>query len=302
MPIASRWNCGRLGITRRNPALDVINPRDACGSATRHGEPEILGTDQARVLLPIARGERVTPASDPLESGDRVNSLALETLLANLQLADSFFPSGSYTLSHGLESYAEAGLLDADSLAAIVSDLIRFSVAPGDGAALAIASNAARRRDLDQIAAADVRLTAVKLAREPRQASMRLGRQMLAIARDVFADEVSGAYLARVRAEDLPGNQAVAAGLLKAALSIPVREAVASELQTFATSCAGAALRMARIDHRQAQRVIRNLAPVVIVATDDAITRSVAEIGGSAPLAELMAMRHETAEIRLFVT
>ena len=52
-------------------------------------------------------------------------------------------------------------------------------------------------------------------AREPRQASIRLGRQILAIARDTFGDEVAGTYLARVRAEDLPGNQVVAMGLLK---------------------------------------------------------------------------------------
>ena len=238
----------------------------------------------------------------PLSESTPDAILTPEAFLGSLQLADSFFPSGSYTLSHGLESYAEADLLDADSLTAITGDLLRFSVGPSDGVALAIASRAACRRDLDQIAEADLRLSAVKLAREPRVASMRLGRQMLAIARDVFADDVSGAYLARVRSHDLPGNQAVAAGLLKAALAIPVREAVISELHAFATSCAGAALRMAQIDHRQAQRVIRDLAPVVIEAADDALVRSVTEIGGSAPYAELMAMRHETAEIRLFAT
>ncbi len=229
-------------------------------------------------------------------------NLSPDAFLGSLQLADSFFPSGGYTLSHGLESYAEAGLLDASSLTAIARDLIRFGVGPSDAVALAITSRAAGQRDLDLIAEADLRLTAVKLAREPRQASIRLGRQLLTIARDVFADDVAGAYLARVRADDLPGNQAVAMGLMKAALEIPVWEAVAGELHAFATSCAGAALRMSLIDHRQAQRVIRDLAPDVIAATNDALDRSVWEIGGSVPFAEVMAMRHETAEIRLFVT
>lgn len=224
------------------------------------------------------------------------------SFLASLQLADSFFPGGGYTLSHGLESYAEAGLLDAASLTAIAGDLIRHSVGPSDAVALAITLQAAQRGDLDQIAAADRRLTAVKLAREPRQASIRLGRQILAIARDTFGAETAGAYLARVRAENLPGNQAVAMGLLKSALDISIWDAVAGELYTFATTCAGAALRMSLIDHRQAQRVIRELEPVIVAATEDAMDRTVAEIGGSTPFAEIMAMRHETAEIRLFVT
>lgn len=228
--------------------------------------------------------------------------LSPEAFLGSLQLADSFFPSGGYTLSHGLESYAEAGLLDAASLPAIAAGLIRHSVGPSDAVALALTCRAALVGDLAAIAEVDCRLTAVKLAREPRQVSMRLGRQMLAMARDVFADEVAGAYLARVRADDLPGNQAVAMGIMKTGFGIPVREAVAAELYAFAASCAGAALRMSLIDHRQAQRVIRDLAPVVLAATDDALTRTVAEVGGSAPFGELMAMRHETADIRLFAT
>jgi urease accessory protein len=59
---------------------------------------------------------------------------------------------------------------------------------------------------------------------------------------------------------------------------------------------------MSLIDHRQAQRVIRGLAPAIAAATEDAMDREVWEIGGSTPFAEIMAMRHETAEIRLFVT
>lgn len=236
------------------------------------------------------------------EAGRQGACLSPEAFLGSLQLADSFFPSGGYTLSHGLESYAEAGLLDAASLPAIASGLIRYSVGPTDAVALALTRRAATEGDLDAIAEIDRRLTAVKLAREPRQASMRLGRQMLALARDVFGDEVAGSYLALVRADDLPGNQAVAMGIMKAGFGIPVWEAVAAELYAFAASCAGAALRMTLIDHRQAQRVIRDLAPVVIAITDEALTRTVSEIGGSAPLAELMAMRHETADLRLFVT
>ena len=43
-------------------------------------------------------------------------------------------------------------------------------------------------------------------------------------------------------------------------------------------------------------------AAAIVAAADDALDRSVSEIGGSAPLAEIMTMRHETADIRLFVT
>ena len=67
-----------------------------------------------------------------------------EALLAVLQLSDSGFPSGRYTLSHGLEAFAHAGLLETpcppDALAALLGDCIRFGVGPSDGIALACAS------------------------------------------------------------------------------------------------------------------------------------------------------------------
>ncbi|WFR72692.1 hypothetical protein P9209_01645 [Prescottella defluvii] len=65
-------------------------------------------------------------------------------LLGCLQLADSAFPSGLYTLSHGLEGYAEAGRVDASTLAALLDGLLRHSVGPADGTASALAHHGAR--------------------------------------------------------------------------------------------------------------------------------------------------------------
>lgn len=223
-------------------------------------------------------------------------------LLTSLQLADSFFPSGSYTLSHGIESYAQAGELDPTALYHITAGLLRHSAGESDAIGLLLVLRAARNRDLGIIEQVDRRLTAVKVAREPRQASIRLGRQVLQLNRDVFDDTLSGEYLKRVRAEDLPGNQAVALGLLKAHLGVPDEDAVAGELYAFAASCVGSALRMSEVDHREVQRLLHLLRPVVAEVTADVLDRTLADIGGSVPYAELMSMRHEEATARLFVT
>jgi urease accessory protein len=57
---------------------------------------------------------------------------------------------------------------------------------------------------------------------------------------------------------------------------------------------------MSEIDHRNAQRILLLLHPVIETATLDALTRTVADMGGSTPFVELMSMRHEVAELRLF--
>ncbi len=234
---------------------------------------------------------------------DRDQVLATVTpLLTSLQLADSFFPSGAYTLSHGIESYAQAGELDPTALYHITAGLLRHSAGESDAIGLVLTMRAARERDLDTVAQIDRRLTAVKVAREPRQASVRLGRQVLLLNRDVFDDTLSGDYLKLVRSEQLPGNQAVALGLLKAHLDVPEDEAVAGELYTYAASCVGSALRMSEIDHREMQRLLHLLRPVIAEVTADVLDRRLADIGGSVPYAEVMSMRHEEAAARLFVS
>jgi urease accessory protein len=222
------------------------------------------------------------------------------SFLGSLQVTDSFFPSGLFTLSHGVESFAQAGLITPQSLAAIVADLIRASVGPSDAAGVAIAIRAANAGDLDAVVQVDRRLTAIKITREIRETSVRLGRQLLGLSRDVFESTSSRSYLELVDDRRAPGNQAIALGLLKADLRIPVAEAVAGELYSFAGSCVGSAVRMSEIDHRNAQRILYLLRPVIEAATHDALSRSLDEIGGSAPFVELMSMRHEEAELRLF--
>jgi urease accessory protein len=224
----------------------------------------------------------------------------LTALLGSLQLADSFFPSGLYTLSHGIESFAQAGLLTAQTLASLIADMLQYSIAPTDGAAVALAMRAAAEDRLETVAEIDRRLTAVKITREPRETSIKLGRQLLILSRDVFSSSLAGDYLALVDAASAPGNQAVAFALLKTTLDIPVRMAVAAELYSFAAGCVGAAVRMSEIDHRNAQRILLLLKPVIESATRDALDYELHDIGGSAPFIELMSMHHETAELRLF--
>src|SRR2546423_814678 len=128
-------------------------------------------------------------------------------LLAALQLGDSLFPSGGFTLSHGLETLAERSLIaDARSLQAWIATSLRWQVGPSDGVAAAAAWSAGG--DLVQVAEIDRYLRATKLAREPRQASERTGRQMLATLATVVGGSLL-AYRRDVVARRAPGLQPV---------------------------------------------------------------------------------------------
>ncbi|MDL4775849.1 urease accessory protein UreF [Actinomadura xylanilytica] len=221
-------------------------------------------------------------------------------LLAQLQLTDSAFPSGLYTLSHGLEASAASG---PEEIAAVVADLLRHSAGPGDATALAQAHRAVRRDDWAAVAAVDRRLHAVKLNRELRRASVRTGRQVLETAAVVFGGPELETLAALVRQGAALGNHAVVVGVVYAGQEVPADDAVVGDLFAFALSCTTAAVRLGRIDFRQAQAVLRGLAPVIEEAARAALAReSPGDIGGTVPLADVLSAVHERAPARLFTT
>ncbi|MGW2112645.1 urease accessory protein, partial [Streptomyces sp. NPDC001948] len=77
-------------------------------------------------------------------AGTPVPESALGPLLVSLQLTDSAFPSGFYTLSHSLEGFAQAGAVDRESLPLLLEDLLLHGVGPADATALALAHRATR--------------------------------------------------------------------------------------------------------------------------------------------------------------
>ena len=240
-------------------------------------------------------------------SGGAIDPGHLAGLLSLLQLSDSAFPSGRYTLSHGLEAFAQAGYLAApahpSTLLALVGNYVRYGVAPSDGVALACAHRAVRHDgslDLELVTRADTRLTAVKISRESREASMRTGRALLTTAAAMVGDACLGEYNDRVARGRSPGNHAVVVGMLSAWLGVPRVDAVAADLSAYCAGWVTAAVRLALTDFRTAQRVLHHARPWTVTAALRAADQDVASISSCTPLVDAMTMRHEQADVRLF--
>ncbi|MDL9977724.1 urease accessory protein UreF [Microbacterium sp. ASV49] len=231
---------------------------------------------------------------------------AVGRLLVAMQLTDSAFPSGFYTMSHGLEGFHQARAVTKATVGELLEDLLVATVGPGDATALARAHGAASQRDWDAVAALDRDLYATKLNAELRTASTRSGRQLADIAAEVFDGTPGGediaVWAARIAAKETPGCQPVTVAVCYAATGVPVEQAVAADLFAFCTSFVGAALRLRLTDHRGAQVLLRRIQPVIEVVTADAVVRPSADIGGFAPLSDIMSAQHERAEARLFTS
>lgn len=222
-------------------------------------------------------------------------------LLATLQLADSTYPSGAYTLSHGLETLVSEGVVrDREALGELLRVALLARLARTDLVALlAVHDPGASGAD---VLAIDRRLAATKLAAEDRTGSERVGRRLAAETARLAPSEALAEFGWAIEAGRSPGNAAVAFGLAARALGIPRRDAALAAAASFTTGVTIAAVRLGLIGHGDAQRLIRDLRPTIVATVDVAGALDWRTMSSSAPQLEIALARHETAQMRLFAS
>lgn len=222
------------------------------------------------------------------------------SLIAAFQLADSFFPSGMVTFSHGLETFLSLGVRSGEDIARLLEDYLKGKISPCDLVAYAHAHRAAAAEDLVRLQEIDRYLSASLLPQEIRQGSVRSGRAMLETLRSSVDEQIFQQFTHAVQRGDSDGNAAVSLGVLCAVWHIPIRAGALLQLYTFAVSFLGAAVRLGHIGHRETQRILLALRPQLSSLVDHALEQRLEEMSAFAPLADIRAMQHAYLPVRLF--
>ena len=225
------------------------------------------------------------------------------SLLSTLQLGDSLFPSGRYTLSHGLETFVESGRVhDADSLEAVVRDYLIQSLARCEAVAVAAAHTATARDDVETLIDIDRHLHALRLPREASVASVRTGRQYIRTSQRLVPNAVLDRFAEAVDAGDTPGSHATVVGITSFAWGVDLHTAVLGELYAYSAALVGAALRLMRLDHVDAQAILLRLQSAMSHAAHAAIETDYRDMHAFAPSIDIMQMQHERSRMRLFAS
>jgi urease accessory protein len=216
------------------------------------------------------------------------------TLLAALQLGDSAFPSGAFTQSYGLETLvAEHAVFNSSDVEAVLAAHLRHRLAVADLPALLAAHRAAADGDIGLVLRIDAALTAIKLSREERQASHRMGTRLMTESRRLAPHPVLSSN---------PDNAAVAFALAGLAMGLAARECGVTYAYSFASSLVSASMRLLRIGHGEAQGVLRRSHPVIERAVDAADAVPWDAMCPFAPRLDIAIARHERSPARLFAT
>ena len=222
------------------------------------------------------------------------------SLVHGLRFVDSFFPSGGYAFSSGLEAAMQGGAVkDSNQLGRYVEDLLRGGMSRREVLAAKVANRAGATGVLAKAVEADHHLEASKLGRESRLASRQMGRQVLKVASDQLGNKsVVDAYRDAVDANRTPGHLAVTFGLTLGACGWNAQETAAAFLYHASVGFMSAAMRLSPIGQFEGQRVLGEWLPLI-----DRISREVDEtmpMSSWSPVQDIYAMRHGRLEWRLF--
>ena len=221
-------------------------------------------------------------------------------LLEGLRFTDTFFPSGGYAFSSGLEAAIQGGAVkDSEQLARYVEDVLCGGMSRREVLAAKIANQAGATGTLSAAIEVDRELESTKLGRESRLASRQMGRQIIKVAADQLRGQtVLIEYREAVEADQAPGHLAVSFGLTMGACGWNGEETAAALLYQTAVGFVSAAMRLSPIGQGEGQMVLGQWLPVI-----DRISREVdvrMPMCSWSPIQDIYAMRHGQLEWRLF--
>lgn len=220
-----------------------------------------------------------------------------------LQAGDSFYPTGSYAHSFGLEGLVQAGVVRDR---ATLREYIFRSVLPAlRQAELPLATHAWQAlglSDWGRVRELSVLSSALKTAREARVASENIGRQRAELVASLRGSPLAQEYLRRAAAEGWPFSSAISAALEGRVLGAPLAAVLAGLAYATIAALLSAAMKLLRLGQNASQSLLTEALGAIsgLIAASEAVPLE--EIGWFNPWLDIAAARHETADARMFIS
>lgn len=222
------------------------------------------------------------------------------SLIQGIRFIDSFFPSGGFAFSAGLEAAVNGGAVhNGKALAQYVEDLLVHGVSRREAVAVAVAHQAAMANKLAPALKVDRELDELKVGRDSRLASRQMGRQVMKVATEQIHDNrLLRDYWMAIEAGRTPGHIPVAVGLTLAACHWSRRDTVAAFLYQTAQGFVSAAMKLLPLGQQEGQQLLAQWGSLIAELSQRAKPQET--LASWSPVQDIYAMRHARLESRLF--
>jgi urease accessory protein len=214
----------------------------------------------------------------------------LTAWLQLLHLADSALPIGALAHSFGVESLVEEANLTEPTLQQFFAEWLH-----GTGhteAVYCVRAHAIRNQDDWQLL--NLELSALKPARESREASLRLGRRFLSLAAALIPDP-----RLQLRGD---AHLCIAFGLVGSTIGVSPSMVTAAFLQQSLTGAVSACQRLLPLGQTRAMQLLWAIKPQIAEVVQSALISTPDDLWNLQPMLEIASMRHPQLGTRLFIS
>jgi urease accessory protein len=224
-------------------------------------------------------------------------------LLSLLHLADPTLPIGGYTHSNGLETYVQEGLVhNAATAEAYIQSMLANNLRYNDAAFASLAYNAAASGDMEALLRLDEECTALKIPREIRQASQKLGIRLLKIFSRQQPFAFLNAWEAAMQQGKASAHYCLVFGVYACLLQVPKEEALQAFYYNAAVGMVTNSVKLVPLGQLDGQDILFRLQPLLRELATATMEPDPKWLGCCNPGFDIRCMQHERLYSRLYMS
>lgn len=218
-----------------------------------------------------------------------------------MQLAGGTFPSGGFSQSWGLETYVAKGIVTDDrSFIEFTESYLESTITRCEGPLMREAYELAADWNQEKLEELEELSCAVKVTKESRESSIRMGKAFLRIMADILEDEP----LQQLKKLCGPNgiSYPVIYGAVCGRLGLDLEESIKAFVFSTVNALVQSGVKLIPLGNTQAQQVLLQLYPAMEASARESLKVPLDQISNFCPGMDIASIAHEFLATRLYMS
>jgi len=227
----------------------------------------------------------------------------MNNLLSLLQLSDPALPIGGFSHSAGLETYVQYGTVNnKDTAKEFIVQQLSQNIFYTDAAFVSLAYDAAERKDLEAIVRLNEECSAVKLPKEMRMASQKMGVRLSKLFSSLCNDDFANEFMSANDFQNSLPHYPIAFGLFAFVLGTPKLEMLTGFYYNVAAGMITNSVKLVPLGQKDGQEILFSLHPLIKDLAKKSTSPDKDLIGLCCTGFDIRCMQHEQLYSRLYMS